>query len=186
MKLPWQSKTGDETTINHNLKISNSDRQFINYIRQSLAAIDRKIEAQKQQKKGRSLTPIARPTVKIIEKIERVYIPVNAPLEENSTNRLSVPKPPPLNPNNSLFSQQRSTIETLPTVIEQGTNHVLVGLLESGNSSVALFKINGVTQRVKIGQQIGRSGWILIGASNREAKISRHGKVRRLSTGEEI
>ncbi len=186
-KLPWQSQNGKET-INQNLKISNSDAKFINYMGKSLAAIDRKIEAKKQSKNEGLQLQNNQTKVRIIEKIERVYIPVQAPFEQHSPNRLSVPKPPPIKNKNNLFSQQKiSTVETLPTVVvDTGIPHVLVGLFESGNGSVALFSINGVTQRVKIGQQIGKSGWTLVDAVNRTAKISRYGRVRHISTGEQI
>lgn len=184
--LPWQSQFVAETRRETNLKIANSDERFINYMNESLAAIDRKIEAKKQQTKARLQSHVQQTKVKIIEKIERVYIPVKTPLGQHSATRLIVPKPPPLKGTTSFFSKQTATRKTVATTFESDVSHVLVGLFESGNSSVALFSINGITQRIKIGQEIGRSGWTLIGAANREAKISRNGRVRRISTGEKI
>lgn len=180
--LPWQSPTVTEITSKSILKISNSDAQFIKYMSQSLTAIERKIAAKQEQENRQLQSENSRSKVKIIEKIERVYIPVAANPEIDSERRLSVPKPPPIKGKNSLFSRS----STQETAANNTVTHVLVGLFESGNSSVALFSINGITKRIKIGQEIGRSGWTFIGAADREAKISRHGKVRHLATGEEI
>ena len=66
------------------------------------------------------------------------------------------------------------------------STHILEGLLELGNKSAALFKIEGVTRRVNIGESIGSSGWTLVDVANGEAVIRRNGEVRSIYTGQKF
>ncbi|MFQ4140878.1 hypothetical protein [Chlorogloeopsis sp. ULAP02] len=65
-----------------------------------------------------------------------------------------------------------------------GSSHTLEGLLELGNKSAALFKVNGITRRVEIGESIGSSGWTLVDVANGEAIIRRNGEVRSIFAGQ--
>ncbi|MFM6157228.1 MAG: hypothetical protein ACKPE3_30225, partial [Sphaerospermopsis kisseleviana] len=62
----------------------------------------------------------------------------------------------------------------------------LEGLLELGKKSVALFKMDGVTRRINIGENIGSTGWTLVDVTNGEAIIRRNGEVRSIYTGQKI
>jgi hypothetical protein len=62
----------------------------------------------------------------------------------------------------------------------------LEGLLELGNKSAALFKIEGVTRRINLGENIGASGWTLVEVSNGEAIIRRNGEVRSIYAGQKL
>lgn len=64
--------------------------------------------------------------------------------------------------------------------------HTLVGLLESGDRSAALFDIDGSTQRFYVGEGIGASGWILVSVANQEAMIRRNGEVRSVYVGQKF
>ncbi len=66
--------------------------------------------------------------------------------------------------------------------------YILEGLLESENKSksAALFQVNGVTQRVDIGESIGSSGWTLVDVANKEAVIRRNGEVRSIFAGQKF
>lgn len=63
-------------------------------------------------------------------------------------------------------------------------SHTLEGLLELGEKSAALFKVNGVTRRIEIGEAIGASGWTLVEVANGEAVIRRNGEVRSIYAGQ--
>ncbi|RUT06646.1 hypothetical protein DSM106972_029030 [Dulcicalothrix desertica PCC 7102] len=63
-------------------------------------------------------------------------------------------------------------------------SHTLEGLLELGDKSAALFKVNGVTRRIEIGEAIGASGWTLVEVTNGEAVIRRNGEVRSIYAGQ--
>jgi hypothetical protein len=62
----------------------------------------------------------------------------------------------------------------------------LEGLLELGNKSAALFKVDGVTRRINLGEGIGSSGWTLVEVSNGEAIIRRSGEVRSIYAGQKL
>ncbi|WP_373529848.1 hypothetical protein [Nostoc sp.] len=74
----------------------------------------------------------------------------------------------------------------LPTAIADTPASTLEGLLELGNKSAALFKIEGVTRRINIGENIGSSGWTLVDVSNGEAVIRRNGEVRSIYAGQKL
>ncbi|MDZ8028339.1 MAG: hypothetical protein RMX65_021550 [Nostoc sp. DedQUE01] len=74
----------------------------------------------------------------------------------------------------------------LPTAIAQTPSSTLEGLLELGNKSAALFKIDGVTRRINMGETIGSSGWTLVDVSNGEAVIRRNGEVRSIYAGQKL
>ena len=62
--------------------------------------------------------------------------------------------------------------------------HSLVGILELGDQSAALFQVNGVTRRVHLGEAIGSAGWMLVEVGNQEAIIRRNGEVRSIYIGQ--
>ncbi|MDX2244624.1 MAG: hypothetical protein NW224_28450 [Leptolyngbyaceae cyanobacterium bins.302] len=64
-----------------------------------------------------------------------------------------------------------------------GVSRKLVGVLDQGNNSVALFEINGITQRYEMGESIGSSGWTLVEVTKNQAIIRRNGDVRSLFVG---
>lgn len=66
------------------------------------------------------------------------------------------------------------------------SSHVLEGLLELGEQSAALFKVNGVSRRVQKGESIGASGWKLVDVANGEAIIRRNGEVRSIFAGQKF
>ncbi|MBD0385913.1 MAG: hypothetical protein ICV54_05095 [Nostoc sp. C3-bin3] len=73
-----------------------------------------------------------------------------------------------------------------PTAIAVAPSNTLEGLLELGDKSAALFKIEGVTRRVNMGESIGSSGWTLVDVSNGEAVIRRNGEVRSIYAGQKL
>ncbi|MCC5616700.1 hypothetical protein LC605_16795 [Nostoc sp. CHAB 5836] len=73
-----------------------------------------------------------------------------------------------------------------PTAIAVAGSNTLEGLLELGNKSAALFKIDGVTRRINMGESIGSSGWTLVDVSNGEAVIRRNGEVRSIYAGQKL
>ncbi|MDZ8035576.1 MAG: hypothetical protein RMY64_17660 [Nostoc sp. DedQUE08] len=72
------------------------------------------------------------------------------------------------------------------TAIAVAPSNTLEGLLELGNKSAALFKIDGVTRRINMGESIGSSGWTLVDVSNGEAVVRRNGEVRSIYAGQKL
>jgi hypothetical protein len=136
--------------------------------------------------------------------IERIYIPVYPPTQQTQpvapvapvtpvapTPNLTLPPPPSIavpsplpepspTQNQAVDPNLQSTLN-LPVV-----KHTLVGLLESGENSAALFEIDGSSHRIRIGEAIGTSGWILVSVADQKAVIRRSGEVRSIYVGQEF
>ncbi|MEM9003984.1 MAG: hypothetical protein AAGE59_10710 [Cyanobacteria bacterium P01_F01_bin.86] len=113
--------------------------------------------------------------------IERVYIPYQASPQVPPTP-LSLPRTgavPALVPGNPQATVPSSAAVAAPT-------HTLMGVLELGDRSAALFEIDGVSQRVYIGEPIANSGWSLVSVANEEAVIRRNGEVRSIYIGQQF
>ena len=186
LQLPFFSKT-----VTDNGAISNSDLEFIAYMEKALENIDRQLEANKHKKIASPVSNTNPQTTKIIE---RVYIPfrpsadrsIPAPPSLKTEPTPNLPAPPPLPPAISHTLPIPKTKVNSPVATATRSSHTLVGFLELGDRSVALFKIDGVTQRVRLGEQIGSSGWRLISIVDRAAQIERNSQVRSISTGEKF
>ncbi len=62
--------------------------------------------------------------------------------------------------------------------------HSLVGVMQLGDRSAALIEINGIAQRVRLGESISSSGWTLVEVSKDQAVIRRNGEVRSILIGQ--
>ncbi len=65
-----------------------------------------------------------------------------------------------------------------------GVVRSLVGVMQLGDRSAALVEINGVAQRVRVGESIGSSGWTLVEVSKDQAVMRRNGEVRSIFIGQ--
>ncbi|MFM7470378.1 MAG: hypothetical protein ACKO5P_02540 [Nodosilinea sp.] len=167
--------------------VSQADAEFVQYLQRSLEVIGKKAEQIKasgqvpiQAAPGDlplvpplGLTNGAAPAGGPINVIERIYIPYQAPGSA------------PVSPSSQAISPTATTSATSPTPTP-GVSHVLVGVLELGDRSAALFDINGIPQRVYIGEAIGSAGWSLVSVSREEVRIRRNGEVRSIYIGQEF
>jgi hypothetical protein len=64
--------------------------------------------------------------------------------------------------------------------------YTLVGAMELGDRSAALFELNGITQRYRLGESIGSSGWILAEISQGQIVLHRGGEMRSVVLGEGV
>jgi hypothetical protein len=62
----------------------------------------------------------------------------------------------------------------------------LTGVVEMGDRSAVLFELNGVTQRIYLGETIGSTGWSLVEVSRDSAVLRRNGEVRTIGVGQKI
>ncbi|MGH7999087.1 MAG: hypothetical protein ACREPR_06575 [Brasilonema sp.] len=110
-----------------------------------------------------------------------------APIETN-LNSVTPPKqatgtaPKPITP--SLSPGEQEVASTVTTSNVGTSSYTLERLLELGNKSAALFKMNGVTHRIELGEAIGSSGWTLVEFANDKAIIRRNGEIRSIYTGQ--
>ncbi len=109
-----------------------------------------------------------------------VSTPVETPLPAPAaTQPTSAPETPPTN--NTTATATSPTPASTPSQV-----HTLVGLLELGDRSAALFEVNGVARRVYIGETIGSSDWTLVKIGKGEAVIRRGGEVRSIYVGQNL
>lgn len=203
LRMPWMkvSESNNPEQVS-----SASDAEFIAYLQQSLAELELKAQQPSTTPQPESIAPPPPPTTTPTETkvIEKIYIPI---YPENTSQNLTqppqiavntqpshntAPPPPPAAPSEQAFVPP-STVPVLtpgsnllpntsPEVVAEPDN-VLVGLLEAGEQSSALFKMNGATQRVQLGESIGATGWVLQNIQSQQAVISRQGNVRYLQVG---
>lgn len=111
--------------------------------------------------------------------LERVYVPVyKIPSNLYPAGTGVAPLPSTGLPKTPAKSKSKPAIARTSTVARK-----LVGVLDQGNRSVALFETNGVTQRYELGESIGSSGWTLVEVTKDQAVIRRNGDVRSLFVG---
>ncbi|BAZ23413.1 hypothetical protein NIES4073_43010 [Kalymmatonema gypsitolerans NIES-4073] len=84
----------------------------------------------------------------------------------------------------SLASENQEVASTVTTPDVTAPSYTLEKLFELGNKSAALFKIDGITRRVEVGEAIGASGWTLVKVAKGEVTIRRNGEVRSIYTGQ--
>ena len=183
-----------------------ADAEFIAYLQQSLDVINQpsteKTLVNPQDKKS-STVPIAPPSPPIPEKVvERIYVPMYPPnvstvnpssLQTSSPPSNNIPPAPPLTPPNpSSIPELTPNSTTFPVPPEiaansqlpQDTGHQLVGVLESGEQSTAIFTFNGLSRRFEIGEAVGSSGGILMGVQNQQAIIYHNGQTKYVEVGQ--
>lgn len=71
--------------------------------------------------------------------------------------------------------------DTTPT-----SEHVLVGVLNLGSRSAALFDIEGSSQRAYVGDRIGLSKWTLVAVNGQDVVIRQDGEVRSVYIGQQF
>lgn len=130
---------------------------------------------------------------------DRVYVPIyptsqspaanpptRVPLPAQIPAVPTVPQSVPLPANLPVLPTPTASATTAssPSPATSATKYTLVGVLELGDRSTALFESNGVARRINIGESIGTSGWSLVEVNNQEAIIRRNGEVRSIYVGQ--
>lgn len=108
--------------------------------------------------------------------VERIYIPVYQPQTPQTTIPRNLPAP-------TSMAAVAPAVKPLAPALPKYT---LQGVLELGDRSVALVNMNGVTQRVALGQPLGASGWQLIQVANQNAVVQKKGEVRSITVGQQF
>ncbi|NEQ23372.1 MAG: hypothetical protein F6K28_30305 [Microcoleus sp. SIO2G3] len=141
-----------------------------------------------------SIPSVARPSVQLPPPPVRSSVPLPPPVTRPSAARPPATRPPSPTtpraaaPSTRLPAPPAIAVPNSPSVQSPApvANHTLVGLLELGDRSAALFDVSGVTQRITVGEAIGASGWILVSVANQEAVIRRNGEVRSVYVGQKF
>lgn len=160
-----------------------SDQDFLQYISRSLDRLSR-TQTPSPQPSPVPTASAPSPTV-----VERVYVPVYPNAQTPAQTPAAISKAAPSSaPTTAAPASPAPAAPTVPTVpnIATANSHTLIGVLELGDRSAALFDVNGIPQRIEIGQQIGSSGWALVSVSNQEAIVRRNGEVRSIYVGQKF
>ena len=92
----------------------------------------------------------------------------------------SLPTPPP-----SVPVAVAPTNAAAPlTDVTPASEHALVGILNLGSRSAALFNIDGSSQRAYVGDRIGVSNWSLVSVNGQDVVVRRDGEVRSIYIGQ--
>lgn len=187
--------------------ITAADADFSNYMQRSLQLIEQQSQTAQTPTPGEvAVAPNAatgsnvNPAATVLE---RVYIPVYQP--PPATTSRSLPSPPTATSSPAQITpvpqatpgEALTAVPVIPApvtpipapsaVASLPTNaHALVGVLEMGDRSFALFEVDGVTRRFGIGETIGASGWALVDIKNQEAIVRRNGEVRSVYVGQKF
>jgi len=104
-------------------------------------------------------------------------VPVINTLSTNPPSPTSTPVA--INSTNSINGNSANIVEATEK------NYTLVGLLQLPDSkSVALFKVNNLTERVGVGSEIGTTGWVLMAINDKQAVVSKQNQSVYLRVGE--
>jgi hypothetical protein len=192
------------TTVPTEVPVANANAEFLEYLRRSLDVITQNATTATSTTAGNvgdvavalnggngvGLPPMGNnvlppgapngvPSVPgPVNVIERVYVPYPA---SQAASAVPAPTAAP----NTAYNPTTNGVTSNPTPAAVNTQ-TLLGVLELGDRSAALFEIAGVPQRVYIGERVGNSGWLLVSVANEEAVVRRNGEVRTLYIGQEF
>ncbi|HEY9654088.1 MAG TPA: type II secretion system protein N [Crinalium sp.] len=180
---------------------STANDQFVNYLQQALKAIEQQQTGSPQVASSGALpnlplvqpgsptvqppstpsTSVAtpRPTLRPATGLSRLYGPTYQAPQAQLRSPSVAPLPPASAPANAPVAVRPPIPLSMPGIPKK-----LVGVLELGDRSAALIEINGVTQRYRIGESIGTSGWSLVEVSKDQAVLRRNGEVRSVFMGQ--
>ncbi|MGC1219402.1 MAG: hypothetical protein WA883_18155 [Phormidesmis sp.] len=91
----------------------------------------------------------------------------------------ALPTPPVTTAAAPTNSAAAAIVDTTPAA-----EQVLVGVLNLGSRSAALFDVDGNSQRAYVGDRIGTSDWSLVSVNGQDVVIRRNGEVRSVYIGQ--
>ncbi|AVQ72536.1 hypothetical protein MTo_01706 [Microcystis aeruginosa NIES-1211] len=181
--------------ISQNGTIYREDQKFIAYLQSSLAIIDRQGQTSSPDPDPdpqNNPSPVATvpppppanlPVNNSPRIIERIYVPVHPQTPETAA------KIAPLTPANPDISApplpaapqvHRQTAAVIPT--NNQVKNTLVGVMDLGDQSSALFDNQGITKRISPGEFI--NGWTLVEVGSQQVILSRNGQTKVLEVGQ--
>ncbi|MBD3884803.1 hypothetical protein IFO70_24000 [Phormidium tenue FACHB-886] len=163
---------------------------FLKYVGRSLDRIERDAKQQRETARiaAAGASPVPSPASSPATVLERIYIPVPQATSFNPPVPAVPQMLPQAPPQTAAPAAPASAAPAAPAApnIAAASTHVLIGVLELGDRSAALFEIDGTPQRVQIGAAIGASGWTLVSVQNQEAIVRRNGEVRSIYVGQKF
>jgi len=161
--------------ISQNSTTSQEDKKFIAYLQSSLAIIDRQSQTSSPDPNPAAKNnpspvvpvppapPANLPVNNTPQIIERIYVPVYP--------QTPLPAAPQVN---------RPLAAVIPT--NNQVKNTLVGVMDLGDRSSALFDNKGITMRISPGEFI--NGWTLVEVGSQQVILSRNGQTKVLEVGQ--
>lgn len=122
-----------------------------------------------------------------------MYVPVYQPptLNSNSGNMPSPLALPPVTANNSIDMSNNSASNARPNVVSTQAavpvpSYTLIGVLDLGDRSTAMFDMNGSVQSIGLGKAIGNTGWTLARVSQQEIVAKRGRETKTIFVGQKF
>lgn len=112
----------------------------------------------------------------------KVTLPTFSSSKSTKTNTTAKLSSPSIPQSSAVATEKIATASTTQTA----KKYTLIGIFELGDRSAALFRVDGATKRIWVGDKLDNRGWILDSVVNQKAKISRQGEIRSLSVGEKF
>jgi hypothetical protein len=181
--------------ISQNSTTSQEDKKFIAYLQSSLAIIDRQSQTSSPDPNPAAKNnpspvvpvppapPANLPVNNTPQIIERIYVPVYPQTPETTAKLV------PVTPSNTDISApplpaasqvNRPVAAVIPT--NNQVKNTLVGVMDLGDRSTALFDNKGITTRISPGEFI--NGWTLVEVGNQQVILSRNGQTKVLEVGQ--
>ncbi|CCI16022.1 conserved hypothetical protein [Microcystis aeruginosa PCC 9807] len=181
--------------VSQNGTISPEDQKFIAYLQSSLTIIDRQgatSSPDPDPSPKNNPSPVATvpppppanlPVNNTPQIIERIYVPVY-PQPPKTTAKIA-----PVTPANPDISApplpaapqvNRPLAAVIPT--NNQVKNTLVGVMDLGDRSSALFDNKGITTRISPGEFI--NGWTLVEVGSQQVILSRNGQTKVLEVGQ--
>ena len=182
--------------------ISQADVEFMDYMQRSLETINRQVIAQEKASNAEdnptvvyvpvytqaAANPMAHHAPPPLP--QAIPLPPPAPSEFTSLQpSAKIPLPPPPAESRNLKiteTPQAGKNKVASAITAPKVNSTLVGLIELGEASAALFKVDGITQRIWLGENLENTGWILESVTKEKATLTNQGQSRILSIGESL
>jgi len=181
--------------ISQNSTTSQEDKKFIAYLQSSLAIIDRQSQTSSPDPNPAAKNnpspvvpvppapPANLPVNNTPQIIERIYVPVYPQTPETTAKLV------PVTPSNTDISapplpaapqENRPVAAVIPT--NNQVKNTLVGVMDLGDRSTALFDNKGITTRISPGEFV--NGWTLVEVGNQQVILSRNGQTKVLEVGQ--
>jgi hypothetical protein len=181
--------------ISQNGTISQEDKKFIAYLQSSLAIIDRQSQTSSPDPNPAAKNnpspvvpvppapPANLPVNNTPQIIERIYVPVYPQTPETTAKLVPVtPSSPDIAapPLPAAPEVKPPVAAVIPT--NNQVKNTLVGVMDLGDRSTALFDNKGITTRISPGEFV--NGWTLVEVGNQQVILSRNGQTKVLEVGQ--
>ncbi len=121
-----------------------------------------------------------------------MYVPVYQPPNLNGANLPSPLALPPATANSAIDVTNAASIarpnlgSTQVAVAAPVPSYTLIGVLDLGDRSTAMFDINGSVQSIGLGKAIGNAGWTLSRVSQQEIILKRGKETKTVFVGQKF